>query len=463
MAPAVSSGSPETATVTRPHPVARAASIGSLTVGVAVLVGWALNIEILRSVVPGLISMKPNTAVCFLLASAALWASGRTIGRRRLTVASATAMGTIAALTLFEYATGSELVIDRLLFPEASTAAQRVIPGRMGVNTAACFLLLAMALLLAPFGGRWSRRIAAWSVSLTAALALLALTGYLFGIEPGAPGSLVTTMAVHTAVLMLVVSVGVLWTTPAVGVPALLRARGPAGSLTRRLLPAAILAPVGFGWVVTRGVAAGLFDAQYGRSMMVTALVIVFCALILFVARSLTVTHGQLLEAERDAETDSMSGLLNRRAIDRRFVLLQPGDAVVLFDLDEFKAINDRDGHAVGDKVLRNFADELVVASRHPSDWFGRLGGDEFVGVLAGASEGGARSFLDRLKDNWVALTPLATYSAGCAIHDVTIDPRQALARADEALYRAKANGRDQWAPWEHWSPPVVGEREHAM
>jgi diguanylate cyclase (GGDEF)-like protein len=287
-------------------------------------------------------------------------------------------------------------------------------------------------------------------VALVLATALLALTGYLFGIAPGAPGSVVTTMAVHTAMLMLLVGAAILWLNPDAGIPALVSAHGPAGALTRQLLPFAILAPVGLGWLVTRGIASGMFDPQYGRSILVSSLVTLLCALILVVARSLAAAHAQLIAAVHEAETDSMSGLLNRRAIDRRFAELQPHDAVVLFDIDRFKSVNDRRGHAAGDRLLQDFANELVAASRHPRDWFGRLGGDEFVCVLAGAAERGASSYLDRLNRGWTTGNPLATYSAGFAVHDPAVEPRQVLARADEALYRAKADGRDRWTSWAH-------------
>jgi diguanylate cyclase (GGDEF)-like protein len=152
------------------------------------------------------------------------------------------------------------------------------------------------------------------------------------------------------------------------------------------------------------------------------------------------------------AETDALTGLANRRGFDRVMTRLRPGDALVVCDLDHFKAVNDNHGHAVGDELLGRFG-ALVrsVVRRH--DAAGRLGGEEFVILLADVGdEDGARRVVDRLRHRWVATRPLATFSAGVAVCDAVDDPTDVLRRADEALYAAKRAGRDR----------IVGEREHA-
>ena len=158
------------------------------------------------------------------------------------------------------------------------------------------------------------------------------------------------------------------------------------------------------------------------------------------------------------AMTDPLTGLLNRRAFlqDAEALLHQQISrdrpiGVLLIDLDHFKSINDRFGHAAGDKVLQIFA-KTAQASLRQSDLVGRLGGEEFTVVLADASIDNAYLVADRLRN---AFAVAAAVIDGQALHatasigvSVIVDPSQDLARlmtlADQALYLAKARGRNR-------------------
>jgi diguanylate cyclase (GGDEF)-like protein/PAS domain S-box-containing protein len=143
------------------------------------------------------------------------------------------------------------------------------------------------------------------------------------------------------------------------------------------------------------------------------------------------------------AGRDPLTGLCNRRGIDERFERLRAGDAVIVLDLDHFKDVNDTHGHAAGDKTLIDLAD-CITATLRGKDWAGRLGGEEFIIVARDAQDVGARSVLTRLRRSWAATSPLATFSAGVAVHSIGVERQQTLARADGALYLAKHNGRDR-------------------
>jgi diguanylate cyclase (GGDEF)-like protein len=158
------------------------------------------------------------------------------------------------------------------------------------------------------------------------------------------------------------------------------------------------------------------------------------------------------------AMKDALTGLLNRRAFiedaEQLIVLQVKRDrpvAVFMIDLDGFKDINDRFGHPLGDRVLRLFADTAAVHLRS-SDILGRLGGEEFAVVLADACRDNAFRVAERLRAAFaeaaatVGDLPVgATASVGVAIMespDETIE--NLLSRADAALYRAKALGRNR-------------------
>lgn len=141
------------------------------------------------------------------------------------------------------------------------------------------------------------------------------------------------------------------------------------------------------------------------------------------------------------ASTDALTGLPNRRMLERSLGRLAVSEAVIMLDLDHFKAVNDDLGHAVGDDVLRAFGQALLATLRG-RDIVGRYGGEEFVVVLPASAEPDA--FLSRLRDHWVALRPHpVTFSAGIALWSG--DSVEVMARADEALYQAKEAGRDRW------------------
>lgn len=144
-----------------------------------------------------------------------------------------------------------------------------------------------------------------------------------------------------------------------------------------------------------------------------------------------------------DAETDPLTGLYNRRSYNRALEQLLPGDVVVLLDLDHFKSVNDRFGHATGDEVLAAFAQALRSIARK-SDSVARYGGEEFAWILPSAGRQGAEIALKRLQALWKGSDPLATFSAGFAIHTAQDVPTTTLARADHALYQAKNNGRNR-------------------
>ncbi len=147
-------------------------------------------------------------------------------------------------------------------------------------------------------------------------------------------------------------------------------------------------------------------------------------------------------ELTHDAETDPLTQLANRRTFARALATMQPGDALVLVDLDNFKQVNDRHGHQVGDDTLRVLARDLRDTARQV-DCVARYGGEEFAVVLPEAGIEGAQVMLHRVRRAWAARRPVTTFSAGIACHEGGRSTRETLGLADGALYAAKAAGRD--------------------
>ena len=155
------------------------------------------------------------------------------------------------------------------------------------------------------------------------------------------------------------------------------------------------------------------------------------------------------------ALVDPLTGIANRRAfLENAALLAKDGDTkqtvMLLADLDHFKSINDRFGHAVGDHVLQVFT-QNVNAALGPNDLFGRLGGEEFAIMLTGAGRESGVAIAERIRISFeeaafdVDGRPVGgTVSVGMAICDGAFDVAAMLAQADEALYCAKERGRNR-------------------
>ena len=150
----------------------------------------------------------------------------------------------------------------------------------------------------------------------------------------------------------------------------------------------------------------------------------------------------------REASTDPLTGLSNRRSAEQRIdELLRGGGRVVvaMADLDHFKRLNDAHGHAMGDRALVRFAGVLRQTLRS-TDIIARFGGEEFVIALADATAEQATALLDRvrtaLRRKWEG--PAFTASFGLAVTEHGEALPELLRQADHALYAAKAAGRDR-------------------
>ena len=170
------------------------------------------------------------------------------------------------------------------------------------------------------------------------------------------------------------------------------------------------------------------------------------------------VTHRLLGRLRSLSERDSLTNLFNRRAIEdnllrewRRWQRRRERFAVLIVDLDHFKQINDTLGHPVGDEALRQVAQRLTAQARE-TDEVARIGGEEFLVLLPATGRDGALRMAGRLLAQ-LRGTPLApsagggrlTASIGATLVEAgDADVAAVLARADQALYRAKSQGRDQ-------------------
>jgi diguanylate cyclase (GGDEF)-like protein len=199
----------------------------------------------------------------------------------------------------------------------------------------------------------------------------------------------------------------------------------------------------------------GIFALASGWIAIFTLEVMLYVVGTAFIV--LVLSKERTVRIHKDAaSTDELTGVLNRRGflsgatlLVERFEKRREPLSVMVFDLDNFKKVNDRFGHAIGDETLRLFASVASINMR-ASDIFGRFGGEEFVAILPGTVNDAAVA-AERVRAAFEAAGVVvadqllsATVSIGVASGEPGADVISLIAAADRALYRAKDNGRNR-------------------
>jgi diguanylate cyclase (GGDEF)-like protein len=235
--------------------------------------------------------------------------------------------------------------------------------------------------------------------------------------------------------------------------PALMWFALPAVTLGARFEPRGIVFGTGFILALLGLSTYGLdaTTAAENSQEVMAAAALVLCGVIL---------SGALVESDRAhrrrSTLDSLTGLCNRNALEQRLAELHGqassereglSHALLLCDLDHFKRVNDQLGHAAGDAVLQDVA-YTMRATLRAGDSIYRVGGEEILVILPGAAQGGALEIAERLRVAVRERRPVGvpvTVSIGLAVSgEGRVDTDELIARADAALYAAKAGGRDR-------------------
>ena len=294
-------------------------------VGFLVLAGWLFDIPTLKSILPGLATMKANTALAFMLAGSSLWlASIKHENQRIDLVAKTCAMLTIliGLLTLSEYIFSRNLGIDQFLFKDP-LAPENAYPGRMSLVTALNFSLLGFSLLLVD-RPQYRRLVEVFCFAVLL-VAVLALIGYAYGIPALYQFFPYASVALHTVFAFSILCAGILFAHPNQGVMQIFSSDDLGGAMARRLLPAAIVIPFVLGWLLFAGQRAGLYDSTLRLVLFTVSNVIIFAILILWNARLL-----QRVEVER-GQVETALSLTEQRS---RALIENSWDAIALFGAD---------------------------------------------------------------------------------------------------------------------------------
>jgi diguanylate cyclase (GGDEF)-like protein len=443
------------------HPWRSAVTLLSTLVfvtGVLVLVGWTLDLELLKRIVPTLVAMNPATAVAFLFLGVAVpcsQAPREVLGLRRTALLCAAAAGLVGVLRLGDAFLGWSVGVDQLLFTGKLAVDPTGLPNRMAPNTAFNFLLLGAALLTFHSARRTGLYVSQACTLLSVVASLLPVVGYVYGTRMLYGIGHFIPMALHTAFCFLAVCIAILSARPGRGLTVPLLDRSVSGILMRRLLPAVICLPIAIGWLRLEGQRRNLYDNELGVALTVVAHILLLVALVWWTSFEILRFDRRQKEAEAELQeltlTDELTGLRNRRGFllltEQEIKLARHGRIglwLVYADLDGLKEINDRFGHATGSRALVQAAEVLKETFRE-TDIIARLGGDEF-GILAVSDDPqGGKVLVARLLENLREFNARAALSYRLALSAGTVpldagntSIEDALQDADLAMYEHK-------------------------
>ena len=259
------------------------ASVIVLVIAVGTLFEWYNGLDPMTGFYPGGVAMEPMTSVAFGLSAASLAFGSK---RRRpfgLRVASIVLACVVMLITVIEFASwiaGRDLGLDLILFRDQLLRAPWNPPGRMAINTAIGVFLGSASIIALHVDDRTGGGVSHWIALGSGIVGFLGLVGYAFGVSQLYSVSQYSGMAIAAAVCMFVLALGVIFARRKSGITRLLVDPGAAGTVARRLVPAAVAVPFLLGWLRLVGEKNGWYDTPFGVSLYVVATVAIFLALV---------------------------------------------------------------------------------------------------------------------------------------------------------------------------------------
>ncbi len=253
------------------------------------LAGWAFDSPRLTDLLNQGISMFPNAGICGMLSGLAILLSlpSPQAGRRRTAQSLAWFVTILAALTLLEHLTGSNLGIDALLFERDWGQAAAAAPMRMGVPASCSYLITGLGLIGAARGAR-GRTVAAILAIAVLAIAMLSLTGYWFGANQLFGIAKYTGISLQTSLVIAALGLGMMAIVPEHGIVSALRRDDAGGALLRRLIVPILVLPFLLGWMRIYGQKIDLFDVEFGTALRTLCEIAVFFIMLWWTANNVS-------------------------------------------------------------------------------------------------------------------------------------------------------------------------------
>ncbi|MCG2613118.1 PAS domain S-box protein [Terrimonas sp. NA20] len=302
-------------------------NVGIGAIAALVLIGWNFDISLLKSLSTKTVAMNPTSAVCFVLASLSFFWRTRRQKTGKINLLAqlfAIIITAIAAIILINFLIDTGIRPDGILFNGApENISNTGSPNRMAPNTATCFLLTGVSLLLLHYESRKGRMFAHYVALIIGLISLLSLLGYLYQVDEFYGVFNYLAMALNTAICFFLFATAVFFSNPDAGFMKEFTSSLNGSRTARLLIPAAIIIPAALGLLRGWGQSAGIYSHEFGLVLYAAVTILIFVAITWYNAVSMNRRELQ----EHDAEN-----LLRTNEAHTRAIFDNAPDAIVVID-----------------------------------------------------------------------------------------------------------------------------------
>lgn len=271
-----------------------------ILIALSAIFGWWLNIDELKSGVPGFATIKPNTAISFLsLSIAALF--NIVLTKCKFVVRIFATIGlSIGLLSLAEYTSNININIDELFFSDSVNASNDNFPGRMALATSIYISLSGIAINLLSFKSRALLLVGQTFALIGILMGFTSLLGYSYGRLQMYEVFAFSTVSVQSTIVFILYGLGLLFSRPSEGLIEAITSEYRGGFIARRILPLALISPFFIGLLRIYGDRTGLYQLEFGEAIATTANIFVFVILVWVSAKHLNRIDKKQRKAENE-------------------------------------------------------------------------------------------------------------------------------------------------------------------
>jgi PAS domain S-box-containing protein len=270
-------------------------SICTIFIGIAVILGWVFEIEILKSVIAGYATMKFNTAFCFIITGCILYLLNNENSRAITTLLSFVLI-LLSTASFFQDIFNFNIGIDQLIFTDHDSIKKGIPnPGRMPNITSLCFSLLGLSFLVIRSA---NKIIGQYILHMVSLFSFISIIGYVLNVPKFYQLSFLSSVAVHTASTLFLISITGSLLNPTIGITRLFTGKTIGSTITRKLFPRMVIALLILSILRIKAHKLGLVDVEFGIALFATSFILVGLFLIWSTASSLDKTDLKRIAAE---------------------------------------------------------------------------------------------------------------------------------------------------------------------